>query len=244
MVARSQSADTDDLKNEQIREGGPQGNQPYRKVVGVVADVKQSGMDSEARTEVFLPVTQFPFAPWTELQEMTFVVRTNGDPAGFASSARRELREVAKDLPVTSVRTMSQSVAGSLERRNFSTTLLMIFALLALLLAAVGTYGVMAYSVTQRAHEISVRMALGATPRAIALLVLRKAVTLAGIGIALGCIGSLLSGQWLASYLFGVRPTDPITLATVALVLLAVAILASLIPVRRASSVEPAAVAR
>jgi putative ABC transport system permease protein len=227
-----------------IREGGPQGNQPYRDIVGVVADVKQSGMEADARPEVFLPLAQSPFAPWTELHAMTFVVRTNANPVSVADSAKNELLSIDKDLPVTAVRPMIQYISGSLERRKFSTLLLASFALLALLLAAVGTYGVMAYNVSQSTHEIGVRMALGATPASIRNLILGKTLSLAATGIAVGWIGVAASTHWLASLLFGVRPTDPLTFGSVAFVLIAVAVLASSVPLRRATTVDPATTVR
>jgi putative ABC transport system permease protein len=227
-----------------IREGGPQGGQPYREIVGVVADIKQTGMDADARPEVFLPLTQFPFAPWTDLRAMTFVVRTNGDPKVIAGTAKNELLAVDKDLPVTTVRAMVDNISESLERRKFSTLLLASFALLALLLAAVGTYGVMAYNVSQSAHEIGVRVALGATPASIRNLIFGKALFLTATGIAIGWIGVIVSTRWLGSLLFGVRPTDPLTFGSVAILLLAVAVFASSVPMRRATTVEPSVVVR
>jgi putative ABC transport system permease protein len=227
-----------------LREGGPQGQQPYREIVGVVADVKQGGMDAPARPEVFLPVTQFPFAPWTELQRMTFIVRTDGDPLSVVAAARRELSAIDKDLPVTGVRTMAQHVSESLERRRASTRLLSVFALLGLLLAAVGTYGVMAYHVGQRTQEIGVRMALGATPNTIRMLVVRQALSFAALGIALGWTASLLSARWITTWLFGVETADPIVFGSVGAVLVLTVLLASSVPVQRALSVEPAFIVR
>jgi putative ABC transport system permease protein len=227
-----------------IREGGPEGGQPYREIVGVVGNVKQSGMDIDARPEVFLPLTQAPFAPWTELHAMTFIVRTNGKPESIADSAKSKLLAMDKDLPVTSVRAMTQYISDSLTRRKFSTLLLASFALIALLLAAVGIYGVMAYNVKQSSHEIGVRMALGASPASIRNLVLGKAVSLAATGIAIGAIGVVVSTHWLGSMLFGVRPADPLIFGIVAFVLLAVAVFASSVPIRDATTVDPATIVR
>jgi putative ABC transport system permease protein len=228
----------------QIREGGPQGRQPYRTIVGVVGDIRQSGLDVDARPEVFLPLGQFPFAPWTELQGMTLVVRTDADPASVAADAKQELLSVDKDLPVTGIRTMEARLAESLERRSFATKLLATFALLALLVAAIGVYGVMAYNVNQRRHEIAVRMALGATPGAIRSLVLRGALALAALGVLAGWAASAGVARLLSGLLVGVGPTDPATFATVAATLLSVSVLASLVPIARASAIDPAAVAR
>ena len=234
----------DSALGKRIREGGPQGRQPYREVVGVVADVKQSGMDADPRGEVFLPVTQFPFAPWTEVRAMTFVVRTDGDPASVAASAKSALVELDKDLPVTAVRPMLEYVFESLERRRCVTQLLTAFAVLALLLAAVGTYGVMTYDVSQSTNELALRIALGASPRAIRALVMGRALALAASGIALGSAGALLLTRWLNGLLFGVRPSDPVSLGMAAGVLLIVAMLATTIPVQRAIAVDPASVMR
>jgi putative ABC transport system permease protein len=227
-----------------LREGGPLGQQPYREIVGVVADVKQGGIDTAARPEVFLPVTQFPFAPWTELQRMTFVVRTEGDPLSVVANARRVLSAIDHDLPVTGVATMAQRVSESIERRSVSTRLLSVFGLLALLLAAVGTYGAMACHVAQRTPEIGVRMALGATPNAIRMFVVRQALSLAAVGIAVGWTASLLSARWVATWLFGVGTTDPVIFAGVGAVLVLMVLLASVVPVQRALSVEPGVIVR
>jgi putative ABC transport system permease protein len=223
-----------------LREGGPKGNQPYREIVGVVADVTQDGMDVEPRPEVFLPVTQFPFAPWTSLQAMTFVIRTDGNPLSIAESAKSQLQVVDKDLPVAAVRPMTQYIFESLERRCFCTILLAAFAGLALLLAAVGTYGVMAYSVSQKTQEIGVRMALGATSDGIRKLVLREALALALLGIVIGWVGALISTRWLASLLFHTPAADPAIFGFVSALLLAIAVLASYLPVQRATAVNPA----
>jgi putative ABC transport system permease protein len=228
----------------QVREGGPAGRQPYRTVIGVVGDVKQNGMDVDARPEVFLPVTQFPFAPWTGLDAMTLVVRTDTDPTALAGNARQALLALDRDLPVTAMRTATANLSRSLERRRFATMLLAAFALLALLLAAVGIYGVMSYNVNQSRYEIAVRMALGATPRSIQALILRRALSLAGIGVLIGWIGSIAAMRSLSSLLVGVRPIDPATFVSVAATLLIVSILATLAPVERARTIDPAAIVR
>ena len=227
-----------------VREGGPKGNQPYREIIGVVADMKQSGMDVQVRPEVFLPVTQFPFAPWTSLEAMTFVVRTDGDPMAIAESAQKQLQVTDKDLPVTAVRPMTDYMSQSLERRRFCTFLFGAFATLALLLAAVGTYGVMAYNVSQKTQEIGIRIAFGASVARIRRLVLGEALILASLGILIGWAGALASTHWVASLLFGIQANDPTIFGSVAALLLIVALLASYIPMRRALSVDPASALR
>jgi putative ABC transport system permease protein len=227
-----------------LREGGPKGNQPYREIVGVVADMKQSGMDVQTRPEVFLPVTQFPFAPWTSLQAMTFVARTQGDPLSISESAKKQLQAVDKDLPVSAIRPMTEYMSESLERRKFCTLLFGTFAALALLPATVGTYGVMAYNVSQKTQEIGIRKAFGASAGRIGRLVLGEALLLASVGIVIGWAGALASTRWIASLLFGTQATDPTTFGSVAALLLIVALLASYIPMRRALAVDPASALR
>jgi putative ABC transport system permease protein len=227
-----------------LREGGPKGNQPYREIVGVVNDLKQDGMDVEARPEVFLPVTQFPFASWTSFQAMTFVVRTDGDPTSVAETAKNQLQSMDKDLAVTAIRPMTQYMSQALERRGFTTVLLAAFAALALLLASVGAYGVMAYNVSQMAQEIGVRLALGATTGIVRKLVLGEALVLTSLGIVIGCAGALLATHWVNSLLFNTQAVDPAIFGSVSVVLLAVGILGSYLPMRRAMTIDPATALR
>jgi putative ABC transport system permease protein len=230
---------TESAVGKQLREGGPQGKQPLREIVGIVGDVKQNGVDGVQKPEVFLPITQFPLAPWDHWQAMTFVVRTKGDPLAIVESAKKEVQAFDKDLPLTGVQPMTQYIIESLARRKFSTALLGLFGALALILAAVGTYGVMAYNVSQQTQEIGTRMALGATTANIRGLVLREALRLTSAGIVIGLAGALISTRWLASLLFGVRATDPITLCLVAAALVVIALLASYIPMKRATMIAP-----
>lgn len=224
----------------QLREGGPQGGQPYRIVIGVVGDSKQNGLEGEPRPEVFLPSTQFPFAPWDSLDAMTFSVRTNNDPMALAETAARALQALDPDLPVTAVYPMTRYAATSLARREFATLLLIAFGGLALMLASVGTYGVMAYNVSRRVQEIGTRMALGATPGRIRQLILQETLRLTSAGIALGLLGSFICARWLSRLLFGIKADDPGTLVAVIITLVASAFVASYVPVNRASKIEPA----
>ncbi len=225
-----------------IREGGPNGNQPYREIVGVVADVRQSGVESEGVPEVFLPVTQFPFAPWDSLDSMTFLVRAN-DPA-IAERATEAVRAKDKDLLVTAVRAVSQDVDGSLARRRFVTWLFGSFSMLALALGGIGTYGVMSYGVSQREREIGTRMALGATRSAIWKMVLRETLTLAATGVVLGLLVTQAASRWIGSLLFGVGANDLLTFSAAAAILVFVAIIATWVPIRRATRVNPAVALR
>ena len=221
-----------------IREGGPNGKQPYREIVGIVADVRQDGVEGEEIPEVFLPVTQFPFAPWDSLQSMTFFVR-GGDPSTIAARAADAIRAKDKDLLVTGIRVVDRDVQKTFSRRRLITWVFGSFSVLALLLGGIGTYGVMSYAVGQRTREIGTRIALGATRRSIWQMILFETVTLAATGIFLGLIASRAASRWIQSLLFGVGATDPITFSLAAALLVAVAFAAAYLPMRRAVSVDP-----
>ncbi|HSS78507.1 MAG TPA: FtsX-like permease family protein [Thermoanaerobaculia bacterium] len=170
---------------------------------------------------------------------MTFVLRTAGDPADLAPAARREILAIDKDQPVSEVRTMESWLAESLARTRFGTLLLGAFAGLALTLSAAGLYGVMSYSVAQRQNEIGVRMALGARTGDVLRLVVRQGLVLVLVGVALGLAGALALTRVLATLLYDVSATDPLTFAILALLLTAVSAVACYIPARRAARVDP-----
>ena len=157
-------------------------------------------------------------------------MRTTGDPLALAAAAEREIRAIDPDQPVSDIRTMQQLLADSVARSRFTTTLLGLFAALALVLASVGIFGVMSYSVTQRTHEIGIRMALGATARDILRMILRQGLTLTLIGVAVGLIGAFALTRLMSSLLFGVSASDPITFTAVTLMLAGVALLGLLYP--------------
>jgi putative ABC transport system permease protein len=206
-------------------------------VVGVVGDTKQYSLGEMSPPSLYLPYPQAP-APFL-MQDITFVLLTYSDPLTIVAAARSAVQAIDPDLPVFDVATMEQLVYRSASAPRFNTALLGIFAGLALILATVGVYGVMSYTVLQRSHEIGVRMALGAEAGDIARQVVRQGMLLAAGGTAAGLAGAWMVTRFLSSLLFGVRPTDAASFALVPLLVLAVALLACLVPARRAARVDP-----
>ncbi|HSB12422.1 MAG TPA: ABC transporter permease [Blastocatellia bacterium] len=204
-----------------------------RTVVGVVGDVKQSGLDIDTRPEMFYPCYQMP-VPFA-----TFVVRTSGGPAATASAVRDAMQEVNRELPLYNIKTVNEVLSDSVAPRRLNMLLLGILAGLALVLAAVGLYGVISYSVSQRTREIGIRMALGASHKSVLRLVVGHGMVLALIGVAIGLIASFFLTRLMSTMLFGVSPTDPITFAAISVLLIAVSAVASLVPARRAMKVDP-----
>jgi putative ABC transport system permease protein len=207
---------------------------PWRTVVGVVKDVRQNDFIAEPKMQMY-----FTYRQLRSLMPNALIVRTAVDPLSLATSVRNAIWSVDKDQTVANVDSMEHIVAGAVARQRFSMLLLGIFAGLALVLAAVGIYSVMSYSVAQRTHEIGIRMALGARSGAVVGMVMRQTLFLAGAGLALGIGGAIAGTRVLSRFLFNVTPTDPVTLAGVALVLAAVALAAGAIPARRASRIDP-----
>jgi predicted permease len=206
---------------------------PWMTVIGVVGDIKQDALDEETRPEVYTTYLQQPRLA------LSMAIRTEGDPLAIAPMLRTTLRSIDPDIPLSSVATMDQLAAESVATRRFNTLLLGIFSSLALALAIVGIYGVMSYSVSQRRQEVGIRMALGAQSGQVTRLVLGEAMTLAGIGIAIGIALSLGMTRLLGSLLFEVSATDLTTFSATALLLGGVALAASYIPARRAATVDP-----
>jgi len=202
-------------------------------VVGVVGGVKQDALDTESRIALYLPQSQ------RVGRTMSVVIRTSADPVALAPAVRRELDQIDRDIPMYRVLPMEARVAESLARRRFTTLLLGLFAGLALVLATIGVYGVMSYTVRQGTREIGIRMAIGATPRGILGLVVRQGMALAAGGIALGLAVALAGARLLSGLLFGVAPRDPLTFAAIASALAAAALVAVVLPARRASRVDP-----
>lgn len=203
------------------------------EIVGVVGDVKHVGLDSTPRAMVYWPHPElvYPF--------MTLVIRSAGEPLSLVSAVQGEVLRMDKDQPIAKVATMEDLLSRSVSQARFNTFLLAVFAALALVLTSVGIYGVLSYAVTERTHEIGVRMALGAQDHNILGLIIGRGMRLAGIGVAIGLAGSFWLGRALTGLLFGVRPQDPLTFVTVAILLAGVALLACYIPARRALRVDP-----
>ena len=219
------------------RTGGPERpNNPWLEVVGVVGDIKYSGLDAAPEMVLYEP---YPQAAWSS---MYLVVRTSSKldkPAMLGSAVQNAVWSLDKDVPVAHIRTMEELLSESVEQPRFRTVLLEIFALIALCLATVGIYAVLAYSVSQRRHEIGIRMALGAKRSDVLWLVVGQGMLLTLIGVALGVTGAFMLTRFLSTLLYGVRPTDPATFVVVPGLLACVALVACYIPARRATRVDP-----
>jgi putative ABC transport system permease protein len=205
------------------------------EIVGVVGDVKHFGLDLPEQPALYSPYTQInPWKRW-----MTFAVRTQSDPAAMEQAVKAQIWKVDSQLPITKVQTMSEVAAASFAARRFNMLLLTLFAGLALILAAVGVYGVMSYAVTQRTHEIGIRMALGAQMGSVIKLIMKSGLLIAIVGVAIGLAGAFALTRLMTSLLFAVEATDKATFAIVSGCLLLIALLACYVPARRAAKVDP-----
>jgi putative ABC transport system permease protein len=223
----------EDPVGRRIHFGGPQGKNPWMTVVGVVNDVRTERLEDAPRPLLYRPMKQA-----TSLQ-LSLALKTEADPQTLAVPLAGEVRAVDPDQPTYGIRTMDEIVRYATASRRFSTQLLGAFAILALALAAVGIYGVMAFMVGQRTREIGIRIALGADPRAVVRLVLGQALALAGGGVIVGVLAAVLVTRLLAGLLFEVRSTDPLTYTTIAVLLATTAAIAAWRPARKAASVDP-----
>jgi putative ABC transport system permease protein len=203
------------------------------EIVGVVGDVKFASLDAETRPAVYIPLPQL------SIGLATFVARTTMDPLSLTNSVSAVVRSLDPELPLADVRSMEDVVDATLARPRTVSVLLTVFALIALVLAGVGVYGVMAYSVSQRTQEIGVRMALGATASSVFGLVLGQALKLVVLGVVAGLVAAGMLTRLLETLLFETEPVDPVTFALVTLVLMAVATLASYVPARRGTRIAP-----
>lgn len=205
-------------------------NQPY-EIIGIVGDIRHRGLESTPSPAMYLPTNQTPGT--------NVVVRTQGDPANLAGAVRQEVRAIDPDQPVAAVRTMNDWMDMAVAGPRYRTALLALFAFVALVLASTGIYGVLSYSVSQRTHEIGVRMALGAKRSDVMRLVVRQGMTLVVIGVGLGVVGAIALTRVMSTLLFGVTARDPLTFAAVGALLIVVAFVACYLPARRATKVDP-----
>ena len=206
------------------------GNDPF-EIIGIVGDIRHRGLESAPRAAMYLPTNQTPGT--------SVVVRTKGDPASLAGAIRKEVRAIDPDQPIAAVRTMNEWMDTAVAGSRYRTALLALFAFVALVLASTGIYGVMSYSVSQRTHEIGVRMALGARHLDVMTLVVRQGMTLVMVGVALGILSATALTRVMSTLLFGVTAKDPLTFVVVAALLTLVAFVACYLPARRATKVDP-----
>jgi len=206
---------------------------PWRDIIGIAADVRNRGLDTPPKPAYYVPQTQVPF------DSATMVIKTNGEPHSLVSASTKQVAALDQDVPLYGVKSMEEYLSSSVAAPRFSTTLLSIFAAVALVLTIVGLYGVMSYSVAQRTNEIGIRLALGAQSRDVLLMIVRQGGMLILLGLAIGLAGAFALTRLIASLLFGVTAKDPITFGAVAVLLAIVALLACYIPALRATKVDP-----
>src|SRR5579872_982422 len=223
----------DDPIGKRLKFGGLQSTAPWITIVGEVKHVHYRTLEAKSRVQVYVPNAQRPS------NAMSLVIRTPEEPLALAATVQREVLAVDSDQPVYKIATMQQLIADSVARRRLSMLLLAIFAGAALLLAAVGIYGIISYSVAQRSHEMGIRMALGASRWSLLRLMLGQSLWMTLTGAAIGLVGSIVLTRFMATMLFDVKASDPSTFALVALLLIVVALAASYIPARRATGVDP-----
>ena len=210
------------------------------EIVGVVGDVHDFGLETDSRAEIFAPISQVPAETISYLKNnMCWFVRTENEPLMLAAQFRKEIKRIDPDVPASSVRTVEQYLAQSVAPRRFNLTLVAIFSAAALLLASMGIYAVISYTVVQRTREIGIRMALGAHRREVLGLILGEGLQLVGRGAALGLVLALLVTRLMKGLLFEVSSADPATYVAITVLLFAIAMLACYVPGRRAMSVDP-----
>jgi putative ABC transport system permease protein len=222
----------------------PDAESPVMQIVGVVGDTRQA-FEAAAQPTMYVPYAQYPIDVLSGIyRNMSIVLKTAGNPASLAASLRAVVAEVDRDQPLVRVRTMEEAMAESVAQPRLRTTLLALFSGVALALSLIGVYGVMAYAVSERTHEMGVRIALGASPGDIRSLVVGEGTRLAAVGIAVGIAGALAASRGLGTLLFGITATDPLTFTAAALVLAAAGIAAAYLPARRASRIDPVSLLR
>ena len=220
-----------------IKLGDPNEDVPWREIIGVVHDVRQMGLDEPVKAEMYLPYQQVTDQPWFMPRDLA--IRTTGDPSRVVASVREAIREVDPDQPISNIATMSELLGEEAGQRRVGMIMLVSFSVLALMLASIGIYGVLAYFVTQHTNEIGVRLALGASPANILVMVLRRGMGLTFVGVGIGLAASFALTRLMSSLLFEVQAADPKTFVLVPVLLASAALLACLIPARRAMKVDP-----
>jgi predicted permease len=213
--------------------GTPQSNNTWLTVVGVVGDMRRQGLERQPIVQIFRPYEQDPS------RRMNLLIRTSGEPTQLAETVRNEIRAIDKTVLVYGVSTLESQIAKSVAERRFQTWLMTLFSGVALLLAAIGIYGLLHQSVALRTREIGTRMALGAQRRDVLTLIVRQGMALAVFGIGLGCLAAFGVTRLLTSLLFGVTPTDPMTFIAAPALLIVVGLIACCLPAYRATKVDP-----
>ena len=206
---------------------------PLREIVGVVGDVRNQNLSTESKQAYYVPQTQVPF------NQLVAVVKTNGEPHSMISAVTKDVGAMDADVPLFGVKSMDEYLSSSVAAPRFNTTLLSIFAGVALVLTIVGLYGVMSYSVVQRTNEIGIRLALGAQSRDVLLMIIKQGSKLIIVGLVIGLAGAFAATRVIASLLFGVTTKDPFTFVAAAALLAIVALLACYVPAWRATKVDP-----
>jgi putative ABC transport system permease protein len=227
----------EDAVGKRFKLGDPQDDIPWITIVGIAGDVRQMGVDEPVKAEMYLPYGQIKEFAFYSPRDL--VIRTSIDPLKMVAAARNEIHQVDPAQPISNIRTMYDVLGEETASRSLAMTLLTIFAGLALLLATLGIYGVLAYFVVQHTQEIGVRVALGAQQRNILGLVLKKGMTLTLLGVVIGLGAAFALTRLMASLLYGVSMSDPLTYATIALLITVVAFAACYLPARRATKVDP-----
>jgi putative ABC transport system permease protein len=226
-----------------MRQGALSGEGPWLEIVGVVGDVRHAGLDAEPKPEMYFPVAQVAAQKSNSIsansRRITLAVRAAGDAGALAAAVRREVAAIDKNQPVTGVRTLTDAVSRSVTPQRFSTTLVGVFAALAAVLAVIGVYGVMSFSVGGRTREIGIRMALGAQGADIVRMVVGQGMALVLVGVVLGVAASFAATRLIASLLYGVSATDPLVFAATPALLALVALAACYLPARRATKINP-----
>jgi len=239
--ARQYLPESDAMGSRVVIGRGPIASRPLR-IIAVASDIKQMDLESQPQATLFVPVAQVPDAMMRMLGRcwaMKFVARTTADPLKLAGAIKGEIEGIDSQLAVSGIRSMDEVVSGSIAAKRFNMTLLGLFAALGLLLAAIGIYGVISYSVAERTHEIGIRLALGASASDVLKMVLRQGLALAAAGACIGLIAAFALTRLLTNLLYGVTATDTMTFILIPLILAGVALGACFVPARRATRVDP-----